>query len=50
MHEATQECVLLRRMINHIYKSCDMNAINTPTIIYDDNVSCVTQNYMSYVN
>ena len=36
-------------MINHIQKSRGMNIIDTPTIIYEDNVACVAQMHMGYV-
>ena len=36
-------------MIDHIQKSCGMNAVDTPTVIYEDNVACVAQMYMGYV-
>jgi hypothetical protein len=49
LYEAARECVWLRRMINHIQKSCGMNIIDTPTIIYEDNAACVAQMHMSYV-
>ena len=47
--EAARECVWLRRMIEYIQKSCGMNAIDTPTVIYEDNAACVAQMYMGYV-
>jgi hypothetical protein len=47
LYEATRECVWLRRMINHIQKSCGKGVVNTPTIIYEDNVACVAQMHMS---
>jgi hypothetical protein len=49
LNEATRECVWLRRMINHIQKSCGKGVVNTPTIIYEDNVACVAQMHMGYV-
>ena len=49
LYEATRECVWLRRMIDHIQKSCGMDTINTPTIIYEDNAACVAQMHMGYV-
>jgi len=30
-------------MINHILQLCGIGAINTPTIIFEDNSACVTQ-------
>ena len=49
LYEAARECVWLRWMINHIQKSCGMNIIDTPTIIYEDNAACVAQMHMGYV-
>jgi hypothetical protein len=41
LYEAAHECVWLRRMINR--KSCSFDIAETPTIIYEDNVACVSQ-------
>jgi hypothetical protein len=49
LYETTRECVWLRRMINHIHKSCGKGVINTHTIIYEDNAACVTHMHMGYV-
>ena len=49
LYEAARECVLLRRMIDHFHKSCGMNAVDTPTIIYEDNAACVAHIHMGYV-
>jgi len=49
LYEAARECIWLRRMIDHIQKSCGMNAVDTPTIIYEDNAACVVQMHMGYV-
>ena len=49
LYEAARECVWLRRMINHIQKSCGMNNVDTLTIIYEDNAACVAQMHMGYV-
>jgi hypothetical protein len=43
LYEASHECVWLRRIINHIQQSCGIGAIDSPTIIYEDNSACVTQ-------
>ena len=44
MHEASQECVWLRSMIQHIRKSCGLFSIkNKPTVLYKDNVACIAQ-------
>jgi hypothetical protein len=37
-------------MINHIQKSCGIGAIESSTIIYEDNVACVTQIQTRYIN
>ena len=36
-------------MIGHIQKSCGMNTVDAPTIIYEDNAACVVQMHMGYV-
>jgi hypothetical protein len=43
LYEASRECALLRRVINHIQTSCGIGALESPTIIYEDNAACVTQ-------
>ena len=42
LYEATHECVWLHRMINHIQQSCCISSMESPTIIYEDNDTCVT--------
>ena len=49
LYEASHECVWLRRMINHIIQSCGIGAIDTPTIIFEDNSACVTQMESGYI-
>ena len=49
LYEAARECVWLRRMIGHIQKSCGMNTVDAPTIIYEDNAAYVAQMHMGYV-
>ena len=39
LYEASRECVWLRRMINHIQRSCGIGSLESPTIIYEDNVT-----------
>jgi hypothetical protein len=34
-------------MTNHVQKSCGFGIANTPTIIYEDNATCVAQMEMS---
>jgi hypothetical protein len=43
LYEASRECVWLSRVINHIETSCDIGALQSPTIIYEDNAACVAQ-------
>jgi hypothetical protein len=33
----------LRRVIDHIQTSCGMGALESPTIIYEDDAACVAQ-------
>ena len=49
LYEASHECVWLRRMINHIIQSCGIGALETPTIIFEDNSACVTQMESGYI-
>jgi hypothetical protein len=39
--EETCECVWLRRMVHHILTSCGIGSLESPTIIYEDNATCV---------
>ena len=43
-----EACVWLRRMINHILKSCGVDCIQSPTIIYEDNVAYIVQMETGY--
>ena len=44
MHEASQECVWLRSMTQHIRKSCGLSFIkNKLTVFYEDNVASIAQ-------
>jgi hypothetical protein len=43
LYEASRECVWLCRVINHIETSCGIGALESPTIIYEDNAACVAQ-------
>jgi hypothetical protein len=36
-------------MINHIIQSCGIDALETPTIIFEDNSACVTQMESCYI-
>ena len=49
LYEASRECVWLRRMINHIQQSSGIGPIESPTIIYEDNVACITQMEIGYI-
>jgi hypothetical protein len=49
LYEASHECVWLRRMIDHIQKSCRIGAIKSPIIIYEDNAACVAQMQTGYI-
>jgi len=35
--------------ISHIQKSCGLNTMDTPTIIYEDNAACVAQMQTGYI-
>jgi hypothetical protein len=49
LYQATRECAWLRRVINHIQVLCGIEPIGSPTIIYEDNVACITQMQLGYV-
>jgi hypothetical protein len=49
LYEASRECAWLRKMIDHIQKSCRIGAIKSPIIIYEDNAACVAQIQMGYI-
>ena len=50
MHEASQECIWLRSMIQHIRKSCGLFYIkNKPTVLYEDNVAYIVQVKGGYI-
>jgi hypothetical protein len=58
LYEASRECAWLRRMIDHIQKSCELGAIESPIIVYEDNAACVAEiqtryiktNYIKYIS
>jgi hypothetical protein len=58
LYEASRECAWLRRMIDHIQKSCELGAIESPIIVYEDNAVCVAEiqtryiktNYIKYIS
>jgi hypothetical protein len=41
LYEASRECVWIRRVINHIQTLCDIDKLESPMIIYEDNAICV---------
>ena len=50
IHEASRECIWLRFMIQHIQKSCGLSYIKgDPTILFEDNVTCVAQIKNGYI-
>jgi hypothetical protein len=49
LYEASRECVWLHRMINHIIQSYGIGALETPTIIFENNSACVTQMKSGYI-
>jgi hypothetical protein len=36
-------------MINHIGRSCGLGSSESPTIIYEDNVACISQMQTGYI-
>ena len=36
-------------MINHKQQSCDVSSITKPTIIYEDNSTCIAQMNIGYI-
>jgi hypothetical protein len=49
LYEASRGCVWPRRMIKHIIQTCGIGAIDTPTIIFEDNSACITQMESGYI-
>ena len=49
LYEASRECVWLRRMVNYIQRSCCIGSLESPTIIYEDNIACVIQMQTGYI-
>jgi hypothetical protein len=43
LYEASRECAWLRRVVGHILKSCEIGSLDAPTIIFEDNTTCVAQ-------
>jgi hypothetical protein len=49
LYKASRECACLCRMIDYIQKSYGIGAIESPTIIYEDNATCVAQMQTGYI-
>nr|GEU70468.1 retrotransposon protein, putative, Ty1-copia subclass [Tanacetum cinerariifolium] len=49
LHEASIECVWLRSMTQLIVTSCGLNKEKSPTIIHEDNATCVAQIKEGYI-
>ena len=50
IHEVSCECVWLRLVIQHIHENCGLSSIkNSPTILYEDNATCITQIRGGYI-
>ena len=44
IHEASQECVWLRSVIQHIRRSCGISSEKeAPTVLNEDNAACIAQ-------
>jgi hypothetical protein len=44
IHEASQECIWLRSLIQHIREKFGLSTIkDSLTILYEDNLACITQ-------
>jgi hypothetical protein len=41
--------MLMVRRINHMIQSCGIGALETPTIIFEDNSACITQMESDYI-
>jgi hypothetical protein len=48
-YEASHLCVWLHRMIDHIFKLCGIGALDSLTIIFEDNAACVPQMESCYI-
>ncbi|GJV48107.1 secreted RxLR effector protein 161-like protein [Tanacetum coccineum] len=50
IHEASQECVWLRSVIQHIRGSCGISSCQeAPTVVHEDNAACVAQLKDGYI-
>jgi hypothetical protein len=44
IHKASQECIWLRLLIQHILEKCGLSTIkDSPITLYEDNATCITQ-------
>jgi hypothetical protein len=49
LYEASRECVWLRRIISRIEQLCGIGSSESRTIIYEDNVACISQMQTGYI-
>ena len=50
LHEASRECVWLRSVVQHILQNCGISSGKmNPTILYEDNVACISQLKGGYI-
>ena len=50
IHEASRECVWLRLVIQHIQEKCALSSVKvSPTILYEDNATYITQIRGGYI-
>jgi hypothetical protein len=49
LHEASKECRWLRSVTRHIQETSGLPTDKNPTILYEDNVACVTQVKECYI-
>jgi hypothetical protein len=49
LYEASWECVWLRRMMNFVQGSSGIGSLESPTIIYEDNVACIVEMQTCYI-
>ena len=50
LHEASRECIWLRYVIHHIQSTCRISSSSDiPTVIYENNVACITQLRGEYI-
>jgi hypothetical protein len=49
LYEASRECAWVHRVINHIKTSYGIGALESPIIIYEDNMACVAKLQTGYI-